>query len=129
MEGSSRPALGEQETRVLLFVTERGAVPARIVAEHFAVEAGLARTTTLTVLERLRTKGYLVRRKVGASYQYAPEDKTGGTARDVVGGFVERSLGGSVSPLLAYLADAPHLSTEEIEQLRRLVEELDDRSA
>lgn len=114
---------------MLLFVSERGAVAAREAAEHFASEAGLARTTTLTVLERLRTKGYLVRRKIGASYRYAPADSPGTTARDVVGGFIQRSLGGSISPLLAYLADAPNLSPEEIAQLRQLVEELDDRSA
>lgn len=113
---------------MLLFVSARGAISARDVSDHFAAEEGLARTTSLTILERLRSKGYLARRKTGASYLYAPADAPGTAARDIVGGFIRRSLGGSVSPLLAYLADAPDLSADEIAQLRKLVEELDDRT-
>ena len=39
--------------------------------------------------------------------------------------FVERNLDGSVSPFLAYLSDAGHLTDKEKQELERIVARLD----
>ena len=44
--------------------------------------------------------------------------------RGLVSDFVDKTLGGSVSPFVAYLADAKDLSPSDIEELRRLVEQI-----
>jgi predicted transcriptional regulator len=41
--------------------------------------------------------------------------------------FVEGTLGGSLSPFVAYLAENPDLTKGEIEQLQELLRELEPR--
>lgn len=119
--------LGRAELEILRIVTDRAPVTVGEVAEHVAETTGQARTTVLTVMERLRSKGYLSRRKVRGKYHYSPRiDKTE-LLRGLVQDFVEGALGGSVSPFLAYLSENARLSDAEIANLKRLVRELEDR--
>jgi predicted transcriptional regulator len=119
-----RPSLGEQELELLRYVAERAPVTAREVVEGFGLERGLARTTVLTVIERLREKGYLTRRRRQGVYQYSPRVPLPDVMQGVVKRFVETTLGGSVSPVVAYLTGSRRLSNEELAALERLVEEL-----
>jgi predicted transcriptional regulator len=97
------------------------------VAEHAAETKGYARTTVLTVMERLRKKGYLSRRKVGGVFHYRPKLPKGELFEHLIGDFVDRVLGGSVSPFMAYLARSHDLSGDELARLKQLVRELDAR--
>jgi predicted transcriptional regulator len=117
--------LGAQELEVLRFVSDHAPVTVREVAERFAVERGLARTTMFTVMERLRAKGFLVRESGEGGYAYRPVQAKTEMLRNLVGDFVERTLGGSLTPFVAYLAERRETSPEEIEQLRALVKELE----
>ncbi len=47
--------------------------------------------------------------------------------RRVVHGFVEETLGGTLSPFVAYIAEDASVSPKELEELKRLVEELESR--
>jgi predicted transcriptional regulator len=107
---------------VLQYVTEHHPITVREVAEQFADRA---RTTTLTLMERLRGKGYLLRRKVNGVNQYAPSEPKGDLLRGLVGDFVQKALGGSVSPFVAYLGQDAQLTPEELESLKQLVRELE----
>jgi predicted transcriptional regulator len=121
-----RPSLGEQELEVLRFIAERAPVTARAVVEGFAEERGLARTTILTVIERLRKKGYLTRRRRDGVFHYAPREPQSELMQRLVGQFVEKTLGGSVSPVVAYLVQTRRLTDAEVAALQRLVEELQE---
>src|SRR5438128_54326 len=98
------PHVGEQELEVLQFVTDHAPIAGREVAERFAEERGLARTTVLTVIERLRKKGFLSRRRREGVYHYSPRVSKVELLQGLVGEFVQRTLGGSVSPVVAYLS-------------------------
>jgi len=63
----SHPPFGELELEVWRYIADHAPVAARQVAAQFAEQRGLARTTVLTVIERLRQKGYLTRRRHEAS--------------------------------------------------------------
>jgi predicted transcriptional regulator len=119
-----RPPLGDGELEVLRFVTERAPIPAREVAERFGEERGLARTTVLTVIERLRRKGYLMRRRRQGVYVYSPRVAQAEVLQGLVRQFVEKTLGGSLSPVVAYLARTRGLSDAELAELQALVKEL-----
>lgn len=123
------PQLGEQELAVLRFVTDRAPVTVREVAQEWGEPRGLARTTILTVMERLRKKNFLVRTKApdDTTFQYAPAVEKAELMQSLVRDFVERTLGGSLSPFVAYLSDAKDLNEQEMAELRRLVEEMDRR--
>jgi predicted transcriptional regulator len=76
-------------------------------------------------MERLREKGYLVRRKSGSLYEYSPRIEQQDLLKGLVSDFVERSLGGSLTPFVAYLADTGKLSAKELADLKRMVETLE----
>ena len=69
------------------------------------------------MMERLRKKGYLGRRLVDGVYRYAPRSSPNAAVGRAVQSFVERTLGGSISPFVAYLADRERLSDEELAEL------------
>jgi len=120
-------AVGDQELAVLRYVAEQGPATAGEVAERYGEAQGLARSTILTVLERLRAKGHLTRRKVDGVFQYASRVPKAELMRGVVGDFVQRALAGSLSPFAAYLAQAETVSDEELEQLQDVVSRLQQR--
>jgi predicted transcriptional regulator len=120
-------AVGEQELSVLRYVAEHGPVTVGEVAERFGEAQGLARSTILTVMERLRKKGHLTRRKVEGVFQYSSPLRAPELLRGMVGDFVERTLAGSLSPFVTYLAEAEDVSEEELQQLQDVVAQLQSR--
>jgi predicted transcriptional regulator len=122
-----KKAVGEQELVVLRFVAEHGPVTVGEVAERLGEPQGLARSTILTVMERLRQKGHLTRRKVEGVYQYSSPVPAAELLRGVVDEFVQRTLAGSLSPFVTYLSEADDVSEEELKQLQDVVARLQSR--
>jgi predicted transcriptional regulator len=119
-------SLGEQELELLRWIAEQGPVTAGEVAEGFGVPQELARSTVVTMMERLRTKGYLTRIRQDGVYRYASPVGRDALLGGLVQRFVEKTLAGSLSPLMAYFAGAQRLSPEELAQLEGLIRKLED---
>jgi predicted transcriptional regulator len=122
-----KKAVGEQELVVLRYVAEHGPATVGEVAERLGEPQGLARSTILTVMERLRQKGHLTRSKVEGVYQYSSVVPASELLREVVGEFVQRTLSGSLSPFVTYLSEADDVSEEELKQLQDVVARLQSR--
>ena len=116
--------LGEQELEVLRYITDNGPVTVRETADSYGAARGLARTTILTVMERLRKKGHLSRRKKFGSYEYLPAVSKQDLMQVLVHDFVEKTLDGSLTPFVAYLAQNKGLTNAELDELRTLVGKL-----
>lgn len=116
--------LGEKESALLAWVARHAPVSAAEIVAGWGAEQNVARTTVTTMLERLRAKGYLKREKIGATFSYAPQNAHEAQLRGVVGRFVEKTLGGSLEPFVAYLNEAD-LSDDDKAQLRAIVGRLD----
>lgn len=124
-----RETIGREEMRILQYVADNHPVSVREVADHVAATEGKARTTVLTVMERLREKGYLSRRMKGGVYRYRPKRSHADVLRSLVADFVREALGGSVSPFVAYLAEDAELNDEQVRELARLVADLETQRA
>jgi predicted transcriptional regulator len=122
---SQRKSIGDRELALLQFVGERGDATVAEAVEGFGAPRGLARSTVLTMMERLRRKGHLGRRQVAGVYRYAPRTAHAAAVRQAVHSFVQRTLGGSIAPFVAYLSERPRLTAEEIAELEALVARLD----
>ena len=120
------PKVGQEELAVLRFIQETHPVTVREVADHFA-SRGKARTTILTVMERLRGKGLLVREKVSSSYRYSPAIEDVQLMQSLVGDFVTKVLGGSLAPFMAYMSETSELSDDELKKLKRIVRDLETK--
>jgi predicted transcriptional regulator len=118
-----RRSIGDQELALLHFVEQQGDISVGEVAARFGEARGLARSTVLTMMERLRAKGYLRRRRVDGLFRYGA---AGGedVMQGAVGAFVEKTLQGSVSPFVAWMSRRGAVSDEELAALKALVEKL-----
>ncbi len=116
--------IGDQELALLQYVAEVGGATVGEAAEAWGKERGLARSTVLTMMERLRAKGHLERRQVGGVFRYASRSSKEEVLRGVVESFVDRTLGGSVSPFVAYLAESTEVSAAELAELEAVVARL-----
>jgi predicted transcriptional regulator len=115
---------GEQELALLTWLAERPATTVGEVADGYAVDRGLARSTVLTMMERLRKKGHLSRKQVDGLYRYATRTAPGDAVQHAVASFVDRTLGGSVTPFVTFLAEAHQVSDAELAELEELVAKL-----
>ena len=116
-----------QELQFLRFVAREGPVSSAQVAETLGAKLGVTRSSVLTVMERLRRKGHLRRRRTDGVYLYSSTVPFDRLMRASVGQFVERSLGGSVLPFAAWLSDRVEVSEEELLELRQMVARLRTR--
>jgi predicted transcriptional regulator len=120
-----RPSIGRAELEILNYVGDHRPVTVRDVADHVSKTKGHTRTTVLNVMTRLCRKGYLTRKRVEGVYRYSPRVPKATLLRSLVSDFVDDALGGSVSPFVAYLAEDAQVSEEELDELRRIVRELE----
>ena len=125
----THPTLGDQELALLQHLAERGGGTVGELAEEFGSPRGLARSTVLTMMERLRAKGFLERSRVEGVYRYMSRATPGELLRGAVSSFVERTLGGSISPVVAYLTEEADLGDRELAELEALVERLSAQRA
>ena len=117
-------SIGEQELALLRHIADRGSVTVAEAVEQFGAERELARSTVLTMMERLRRKGHLARRMVDGLYRYRARTTSAELMKGAVQRFVERNLDGSVSPFLAYLSEAGQVSDAELRDLEDRVARL-----
>ena len=123
----SKKTIGDQELALLQYIEEAPKSSVAEVCAGFGEVRGLARSTVLTMMERLRAKGYLTRRKIDNSFRYSATNGAGEVMTGAVGRFVERTLQGSVSPFVAWMSERGQVSDAELAELEALVGTLQSR--
>jgi len=122
-----KPTIGDQELALLQHINASGAASVGEVAAGFGEPRALARSTVLTMMERLRGKGYLRRRRLNGLYRYSISTGPGEAMRRAVDSFVEKTLSGSVSPFVAWMSERAEVSDAELSELEALVAQLQSR--
>ena len=117
--------LGSTEIDILRYLGDHPSLKVGAVADYFAQTTGQARTTILTIMERLRKKGYRTRKRLEGVYHYSPVVPKENLLRGLVKTFVDTTLAGSVSPFVAYLSEGGPLSEQDLDQLKQLVVDLE----
>ena len=112
----------DSELKILEILWEGGECPAKVIASLAAEQTGWSKTTTYTVLKKCVEKGLVERREPG--FRCRPLVSREEVQRQETWGLIDRMYGGSADRLVASLLDGKALSAEEIDRLRRLVEEL-----
>jgi len=123
----ARKSIGDQELTLLQYVGQQGDASVGEVAAGFGEAQGLARSTVLTMMERLRAKGYLRRRHAGGVYRYSATTGEDDVVQGAVAAFVEKTLRGSVSPFVAWMSNRGEVSDEELAELEALVARLQSK--
>lgn len=116
--------VGDQELALLRHVADRGGATVGEVVEQFGATNGLARSTVITMMDRLRKKGFLTRRLADGVYRYQARASSQEITKGAIRRFVDRSLGGSVAPFVAYLSESARLTDAEVKELEAVVARL-----
>ncbi len=119
-----KTSVGQKELAVIRFVGEKQPVEGAVIARELGESTGKARTTILTMIERLRQKGLIKRCKVQGRFQYSLKPAADRLQDELVDEFVAKTLGGSTLPFLSYLVRQTKLSDEEFAELQRIVSQL-----
>ena len=117
-------SIGQEELAVIRFVEQHQPIEGSEIARELGKATGKARTTILTMVERLRRKGLLKRRKVKGRFQYSLKAAANLLQDLLVEEFVEKTLGGSTLPFLSYMVRQSDLSDLEFAELQRIASEL-----
>ncbi len=87
----------------------------------------IAYTTVLTFLARLERKGVVVSDKEGVAYVYRAVVSRDKVARTRVKDIVEQVFDGAPGPLVLHLMKNERFTSEELAEMRALIERLDER--
>ena len=94
------------------------------VAERVPAERGWSVRTVKTLLSRLLAKGVLAHEAQGRRYLYRPAVARDEYVAQESRRLLDRLFGGSVSPLVAHLAERDSLSERDIAEIEALLKAL-----
>ncbi|MEM7559572.1 MAG: BlaI/MecI/CopY family transcriptional regulator [Planctomycetota bacterium] len=128
-----RPRISRGETEVLkaLWNISQGSVGDIYDAVDPSLEMDY--TTVQTYVRRLEAKGYLHSSRRGRLKIYSAAIRRSQLARETIDDFVQRIFDGDILPMFKHMVSGREVSSEEIEDLMKIVEELkqdrEDRDA
>ena len=117
------PELTKAEWLIMKCCWKKGKCTARDVYEETLKQKAWRYQTVKTMLDRLVQKGYVKMGKIGPICLFEPgvsQTRVIGKALDA---FVGTVLDGALTPIFAHLAKGGKLSQEDIESLKKLVEQ------
>ena len=115
--------LGRTEWLIMKICWKKGKSSAKVVYEESLKEKKRSYGTVKTTLDRLSKKGFLEREKFGPIWLYKPAVSKAKVLAREIESFVNTVLDKTFAPLVVHLAEKENLSDEEINALKKLIEE------
>jgi BlaI family penicillinase repressor len=118
--------ISEAEAEVMDVLWAHSPRGAEEVVAALAGRQAWAEATVKTLLNRLLTKGAISAGRDGRRYLYSPVLQREEWLAQQSDGLLDRLFGGRVAPLVAHFGERQKLSKADIDELRALIETLDD---
>lgn len=118
--------ISEAESRVMQVLWERGPSTADEVMQSLSGVSDWQDATVKTLLNRLLKKGALAADAEGRRYRYRPLLAREAYVLEESRSLVERLFDGRIAPLVAHFSRHGQLDADDIAELRRLIEDIDD---
>ena len=122
--GVPRPTDGE--LAILRALWRRGPSTVREVQDELGGEAVTGYTTVLKLMQIMTEKGLLTRRDAGRAHVYAAAQSEEQAQGRLVTDLLDRAFGGSAQQLVMRALTARKAAPEELAEIRRLLDELED---
>ena len=119
-------SISEAESVVMQVIWERGPLPTEDVVAALEDHGKWQEATVKTLLNRLLKKGALSAEKDSRRYVYSAVLTRDAWLADESHGFLDRMFGGRVAPLVSYFSQQKKLGKKDIEELKRIIKELED---
>jgi BlaI family penicillinase repressor len=116
----------EAELKLLRELWEHGEQSVSDLHERVQGYWPVGYTTVLKLLQRMADKGLVARRLEGRAHLYRSAVRQENTERRVARSFLQRTFDGSIERLLQSALPSGRARSEEIEEIRRLLDRLEE---
>ncbi|HXP27411.1 MAG TPA: BlaI/MecI/CopY family transcriptional regulator [Steroidobacteraceae bacterium] len=123
MEKSPTPKPTVMELAILRVLWERGPSTVREVCDVLDSQKSTGYTTVLKLLQIMTVKGMVVRNEEARAHVYVARQPAESTKRQLVSDLVQRAFAGSASQLMMHALSGKKTSRDEIEEIRRMLDE------
>ena len=113
------PKIFESEYRFCLILWENEPIKSAELAKLCKEKLGWSKTTTYTVIKRLSDRGVVKNENTIVTTLVSKED----VQRSELDELVEKRFEGSLPAFIAAFGHRQHLTDEEIEEIRRIIEQ------
>jgi BlaI family transcriptional regulator, penicillinase repressor len=117
------PTISDAEWEVMNVLWEQSPQTAGELAEALCERMNWSAKTLKTLLSRLVKKGVLRTQPQANRYLYSPLFPRSRYVRQESASFVDRVFGGGEAPMILHFVRRARLSKDEIEELRRILDE------
>jgi BlaI family penicillinase repressor len=125
---SDLPKPTEAELAVLRVLWRQGPSTVRIVWEEINRKQKSGYTTVLKIMQIMAQKGLVKRDEAERSHVYEAAASEEQTQRQVLGHLLERVFSGSAHKLVMQALSSKKASREELAEIRKLLDEMEDES-
>ena len=121
--------LGESELELLHLVWKTGPATVSEIHQQILGSRQVAYTTVMTALRKLADKGYLTFTKEGNAYVYSTARPPDQVKHNLLSGILNKVFLGSPVELVESLVKHENLSEEELDEIRQLIAQLDNKQS
>jgi predicted transcriptional regulator len=118
------PKPTEGELEILRVLWQQGPSTVRSINEQLSRERPVGYTTTLKLMQIMFDKGLLAREAEGKTHVYRARVSEGDTQQQLLDRLLHTAFGGSASRLVIQALGTGKSSPEELDEIRRLLDEL-----
>lgn len=123
MSRETAPKPTPAELEILRVLWARGPSTVRDVHEALAKSKDMGYTTVLKLLQIMTAKGMVKRDEGARAHVYEARQPAEKTKRQLAGDLLQRAFSGSASDLMLHALSSKKTSPEEIEEIRRMLDE------
>lgn len=119
-------SLTPAEWQLMECLWEKSPRSGREAVDDLRKRAGWSRSTTLTMLRRMSEKGLIARNSDCEPFLYSPSVQRSDAVKDETRSFLDRVYKGSVSMMISAMTKEQTLSNEDVNELRKILRQLED---
>ena len=120
--------ISSAESLVMEALWQKSPLAAEDVIAEVAAAQGWSEATVKTLLNRLLKKKAIAAEKDGRRYLYRPLVGRDAYVQSESQGLLDRLFDGRLAPLVSHFSQSGKLSPQDLAELKRLIEEIDDES-
>ncbi|MDD5697272.1 MAG: BlaI/MecI/CopY family transcriptional regulator [Victivallaceae bacterium] len=114
--------ISDAEIEVMKIAWEKNPITSNEIVEKLLQTTSWAPKTIRTLINRLANKGALNYKHQGKGYLYTPGVSKEECVKAETESFLNRMFDGALMPMLTYFAESRKLSSEDIENLKNIIE-------
>jgi BlaI family penicillinase repressor len=115
--------LTDTEWKIMELVWDKGPLTTMEIYRETESTDGWAKSTVITLLNRMEHKGILRHRQDGNSKKYYPKISRESAELQETRSFLDKFYNGKVGLLISNLVEQEELSAEDLEEIRRIIKE------